>query len=193
MSNSDDDLLWQLEKNARPLAQIISYSSLRGIYGFFLLTGRLCIGQRTLAAGSGALLYVGKTESSQQKRDVGEHLADGQTGHSTLRRSLGSLLREELNLRPRSRSDTEKSTRRFTHFRFDDAGEKQLTRWMKENLGVGFCELPDLVIPELEECETRLIRLARPPLNIKDNRENPYLAELKSARKHCAALAREPA
>jgi hypothetical protein len=191
MSDSDDDLLRQLEKSARPLTEVASYSRRPGIYGFFLLTGRLCIGRETLTTGNGALLYIGKTESSQQKRDVGEHLADGQTGRSTLRRSFGSLLREELNLRPQPRSDTEKSTRRFTNFKFDTAGEERLTAWMKNHLGLGFCELPDLTIPELKTREKRLIRSAKPPLNIDSNSESPYLAALKSAREQCAALARE--
>lgn len=192
MSRSDsDELLEQLAKEAEPVAQISCYSSKPGIYGFFLLKGCLCFARETLAAGNGVLLYLGKTESSQKKRDVGEHLADGQTGHSTLRRSLGSLLREELNLKPRPRSDTEKSTKRFTNFKFEAAGEERLTAWMKNHLSLGFCALPDLTIPELVEREKRLIRFSKPPLNILNNLESPYRAELKSAREHCAALASE--
>jgi hypothetical protein len=192
MSKSDnDELLQRLEENAEPVEEITSYSSEHGIYGFFLLKGYLCIGRQRSAAGCGALLYLGKTESSSVNRDAGEHLTDGQTGHSTLRRSLGALLREQLNLLPRPRSDTERSPRRFTHFRFDSAGEGQLTAWMKEHLSLGFCELPDLTIPELEACERRLIKSAKPPLNIKDNPEGPYRAELKSARKYCVGLAQE--
>jgi hypothetical protein len=186
-----DELLRQLGEVARPVAEIMSYSIQKGIYGFFLLEGRLCIGGQTFESGKGALLYIGKTESSQKLRDAGEHLADGQTGRSTLRRSLGALLREELNLRPQSRSDTEKSTKRFTNFKFDASGEKRLTAWMKKHLGLGFCELPDFTIPELEDCEKGLIRSAKPPLNIDDNPESPYRSDLKSARKHCATLAQE--
>jgi hypothetical protein len=94
------EFLRRLEENAKPLAEITSYSRLPDIYGFFLLKGCLKIGRRELVAGDGALLYIGKTESSQKARDAGEHLADAGTGHSTLRRSLGALLREELNLKP---------------------------------------------------------------------------------------------
>ena len=82
-------VLWQLEENAKPLAEITSYSGKRGIYGFFLLKGWLCVGRQRFTAGKGVLLYLGKTESSQKKRDAGEHLTDGETGRSTLRRIFG--------------------------------------------------------------------------------------------------------
>jgi hypothetical protein len=188
-SNNKDELLQKLEGNARPVAETTFYSGLRGIYGFFLLKGCLCIGRQEFAARNGALLYLGKTESSQKERDAGQHLADGETGHSTLRRSLGALLREQLDLKPQPRSDSEKSKRRFTHFRFDAAGEERLTAWMRKHLGLGFCELPDLTIPELRDREKKLIKSAMPALNIVHNSESPYCAELKLARKHCASLA----
>jgi hypothetical protein len=81
------------------------------------------------------LLYIGKTESSQEERDVGEHLANGKTGQSTPRRSLGALLREQLNLRPQPRSHSEMSEKRFTNYKFDEAGEEALTAWMKKHFG----------------------------------------------------------
>jgi hypothetical protein len=192
MSQSNNgELLQQLEKHAEPVAQIMFYSVHPGIYGFFLLKGCLPIGRETFEGRNGVLLYVGKTESSQQKHCADEHLANGQTGRSTLRRSLGALLREQLNLTPRPRSDNEKGSKRFTNYKFDSAGEERLTAWMKEHLSLGFRELPDLTILELKAREKRLILSAKPPLNIKDNPENPYRAELKVARSHCAALARE--
>ena len=187
----DDELLQQLEEDAEPV-EIASYSSEQGIYGFFLHSGSLPVGVETLAAAkSSVLLYIGKTESSQEDRDVGEHLTDGKTGSSTVRRSLGALLREQLNLKPQPRSATEKSAKRFTNYKFDAAGEGALTVWMKKHLSLSFCELADLKIPELRALEKRLIGLAKPPLNIQDNSESPYLADLESARAHCAALARE--
>lgn len=193
MSQSDsDELLWHLEKHAQPVAQTTCYSTLPGIYGFFLLKGCLRIGRETFAGGNGVLLYVGKTESSQQSHCADEHLASGQTGRSTLRRSLGALLRQQLSLRPRPRSDSEKGTKRFTNYKFDATGEERLTAWMKDHLSLGFFELPDLTIAQLGARENNLIKSAKPPLNIKDNPESPYRAELKSARSHCAALAREP-
>jgi hypothetical protein len=190
-SENNDQLLQRLEKNAEPVAEITSYSMDRGIYGFFLLKGSLRIGEQVFAPGKGALLYLGKTESSQKVRDAGEHLANGGTGNSTLRRSLGALLREPLNLKPRPRSDSETAGRQFTNFRFEAEGEERLTAWMKKHLSLGFCKLPALTVSELRVREKGLIKSATPALNIGHNPESPYLAELKLARKHCASLARE--
>ncbi len=189
--NRKDEILRQLAENAKPVAEITSYSIDRGIYGFFLRKGCLSVRGQKSAAGNGALLYLGKTESSQKVRDAGQHLADGGTGHSTLRRSLGALLREQLNLKPQPRSDSETSTRRFTNFKFDAAGEERLTAWMKNHLSLGFCELTELTITELRACEKGLIKPAKPALNIVHNPEGPYRAELKSARGECVRLARE--
>jgi hypothetical protein len=178
MSKSDNEnieLLQQLEENAEPVAEITSYSTDRGIYGFFLLKGCLCIGRQRLATGTSALLYLGKTESSQKVRDAGQHLADGGTGRSTLRRSLGALLREQLNLIPQPRSTSETSKRRFTHFKFDTEGEKRLTAWMKEHLSLGFCKMPE-TISELRAREKELIKSSMPAMNILHNPESPYLA-----------------
>jgi hypothetical protein len=195
MSKCDnkDELLQQLEKNAESIAEITSFSIECGIYGFFLLKGYLCIGQHKLAARKDTLLYLGKTESSQEERDAGQHLADGGTGHSTLRRSLGSLLREELQLKPQPRSDKEKTKRRFTNYKFDPIGEEQLTKWMNDHLGIGFCKLPELTITQLRACEKGLIKSAMPALNLQHNRESPHFAELKLARAFCADLARKKA
>lgn len=186
-------LLLKLRENAEPVSEITSYSKDRGLYGFYLLKGCLCIGRQKLEAGNDALLYVGKTESSQKVRDAGQHLADGGTGRSTLRRSLGALLREQLNLIPQPRSESETSPRRFTNFKFDAAGEMQLTKWMKEHLSLGFYELPELTIAELRKHEKELIESARPALNIRHNPESPYRTEVELARKRCAGLVRERA
>jgi hypothetical protein len=189
----ENKLLHWLEKNAKPVAEIISYSIDRGIYGFFLLKGCIWIRGHEFAAGNNVLLYLGKTESSQKVRDAGQHLADGGTGHSTLRRSLGALLREQLNLKPQPRSDSEASDRRFTNFKFDDAGEERLTSWMRNHLSLGFCDLPKLTIVELRAREKGLIKSLMPALNITHNPESPHCAELKLVREHCACLARESA
>jgi hypothetical protein len=193
MNNGEEraELLRRIERSAAPVAAVTSYSRHRGIYGFFLLSGCLRIGQREITPGSSVLLYLGKTESSQAARDAGEHLADGETGRSTLRRSLGALLLEQLNLKPCPRSDSEKSMRRFTNFKFDPLGEERLTAWMRKHMGVGFCPLPELTIAELKERERGLIASTVPPLNIQHNPGNPHRGELEMARKRCSCLALE--
>lgn len=178
---------------AKSVAEVSSYSMVRGVYAFFLVKGSLTIGQRVFGADSGTPLYIGKTESRQKARDADQHLSDEGTGSSTLRRSLGAILLEQLRLKPEARSDSETTERRFTNYKFDTAGEEQLTKWMSDHLSLAFCELPKLTIPELRACEKRLIRSASPPLNILHNSGSLFYADLKRARKHCVALAREAA
>ncbi|MGA8184758.1 MAG: hypothetical protein WB819_14085, partial [Terriglobia bacterium] len=125
-----DQLLQQLTEKARPVSETEKFSKHRGIYAFFLSQGCLHIGEQKITPGRDKPLYIGKTESSQKARDLGQHLADGGTKHSTLRRSLGALLREQLKLKPKPRSTTETSPRRYTNFKFDAKGEAKLTKWM---------------------------------------------------------------
>jgi hypothetical protein len=192
--NNGCELLGQLAgASARSVAEISSYSMVRGVYAFFLVKGSLAIGQRVFAANSGTPLYIGKTESSQKARDAGQHLCDEGTGSSTLRRSLGAILLAHLRLKPGARSDSETTGRRFTNYKFDPAGEERLTKWMNDHLSLAFCELPKLTTPELRTYEERLIRSTAPPLNILHNLGSPFYVDLRLARKRCVALAREAA
>lgn len=184
-----DQLLQQLAEYAGPISENTAFSKYPGIYGFFLSNGCLHIGERKLTAGKDILLYIGKTESSQRARDARQHLADEGTGYSTLRRSLGALLLDQLSLKPRPRGDSANSARRFTHFRFDAEGEAKLTKWMMENLKLGFLVFRESDCDKLKDCEQALIKSARPPLNIHHNPDKPCRKELKSLRKHCARLA----
>ena len=95
-----EQLLQRLAEKAKPVSETEELSKHRGIYGFFLSKGCLHIGDQKITPGRDKPLYIGKTESSQKARDLGQHLADEGTKHSTLRRSLGALLREQLKLKP---------------------------------------------------------------------------------------------
>lgn len=186
-----DQLLRRLAENCVPISENMVFSRNPGIYGFFLSKGSLHIGDQKIAAGRDTLLYIGKTESSQKARDARQHLADGGTGFSTLRRSFGALLLKELKLKPRPRGGTETSPCRFTHFRFDAKGEAKITKWMMENLTLGFLDFRNSDCSKLKDCEQAMIRSAKPPLNILHNPDNPYRKGLESLRKHCGRLARE--
>jgi GIY-YIG catalytic domain len=186
-----EQLLQRLAGKAKPLLGPEEFSKHPGIYGFFLSRGCLHIGDQKITPGRDKPLYIGKTESSQKARDLKQHLSDGGTGYSTLRRSLGALLREQLNLKPRPRSTTETSPRRFTNFKFAAAGEAELTGWMKENLRLGFCEFSGLESEALSDCEKELIKSATPALNILHNPKSQYRVALRDARRRCACLARK--
>ena len=81
----------------------------------------------------GTILYIGKSDSSIKKRTINTHFKDQKTGSSTLRRSLGAILKDELNLDPITRSMKEK---RFRDFAFINESEKMLTNWMTDNLSI---------------------------------------------------------
>ena len=135
---------------------------------------------------SPATLYVGKAEDSIRKRVTGTHLVRSRTGSSTLRRSIGALLREKLDLHPQPRSH-KRSERDITNYKFDPAGEARLSEWIEANVYV--YAVPSSTPAATEE---KLIREHRPPLNLK-GWVNPDGVMTKAARKQCADLARTAA
>src|SRR5438094_199129 len=81
------------------------------------------------------LLYIGMS-SDLAYRDFDTHFSSSGTGYSTLRRTLGALLKQHLQLCavPRGKSE---SPSNFTCYRFLSEGEDRLTRWMEHNLEIG--------------------------------------------------------
>ena len=77
----------------------------------------------------GDIIYVGKTESGIKNRIVKTHFKDGRTNFSTLRRSLGAILIENLNLKP---------IPNIRDYKFIHESEKELTDWMIKNLFISF-------------------------------------------------------
>lgn len=138
----------------------------------------------------GKIIYIGKTLSSQEKRDEKTHFKSGGTKNSTLRRSLGAILREKLQLIPIPRSYTEKTEKRFTNYCFDERGEKLLTEWMRDNLSLSFWEFEGSV-NEIEAIETDIIQQLIPILNLKNNNKNLWKEEIKALRKTCSELAKQ--
>src|SRR5690554_342466 len=88
-----------------PFSKIYSFSDDPGIYAIFFTGKNFPI--KDYFPGEDEILYIGKTESSSRSRDLKTHFASGKTGSSTLRRTLGALLREELLLKPVPRSEKE--------------------------------------------------------------------------------------
>ncbi len=116
------------------------------------------------------------------ERDLKTHFSTGTTGSSTLRRSLGAILRQQLALQPRPRGQAT-SRRDYTHYCFDEAGEERLTKWMNAHLRLGVHKLSG---PKAIEGE--LIRLARPPLNL-TKWKNPWGPTLRALRAECVRQA----
>lgn len=182
------NLLGELVSSVIPIAATTAYSDQPGIYGVFFLGDEFPLPDANISKNT--LVYIGKTESSQITRDLKQHLADSETGHSTLRRTFAALIRTQLELRPCSRSETEKTDKRFVNYRLDDEGERRLTAWMRKNLGLAFAACT-CSVADIRRLEHEMIHTAVPPLNLLGNPTNPYLKKIKAARASCVAIARQ--
>ncbi len=127
-----------------------------GVYAFFLSNGSELEG---FCLKNMSTLYVGMTASSLKVRN---HFHHRDSGFSTLRRSLGAILKGRLNLEviPRGSGN---SASDYRNFRFTEKGEEDLTSWMKEHLTYSFVVLQS----EIERIERELIDDLCPPLNLK--------------------------
>lgn len=133
-----------------------------------------------------SIIYIGKTESSQAKRDQKTHFATGKTGTSTLRRTIGAILCRQESLKPipkKSISDDKPSD-----FKFNLDSEEKITKWMEKNLALSFYPYPKSH-SEIEELETRIIQEIKPALNLQKNKKNPLNKDIKTLRKKCASIA----
>lgn len=181
-----DKIIKQLKSGRKNYLEIKDFSDQPGIYSIFFS------GNKFLVEGANPkeneIIYVGKTESSQKSRDADTHFKSGKTGSSTVRRSIGSLLREEFKLEPIPRNDSDFLAGRTSHYKFDPAGEEIITHWMQSNLALSFYEYPKSRT-EIVNLETKLIHKLIPILNIDKNPNNPYGKYLANQRKKCARLA----
>jgi hypothetical protein len=103
------------------------------------------------------LLYLGASEESIRGRIL-KHLK-GNSRMSSLRRTVGVLLREQLSL---SLCEADR-----TNFHFGD-GEARLSRWIAENSAFAFIETHDAF-----RLEKFLIQMLGPPLNLSHRRRHP--------------------
>jgi hypothetical protein len=151
----------------------------KGVYAIFLREGASING---VSFGSSRLLYIGKSESSLKARN---HFRYEFSSSSTLRRTLGALLKTELNLLAKPRKCPGKaSDRDITNFRFDQ--EKKLTEWMEKNLEFNYVLIEDKVVSDIERS---CISTHQPPLNLTlwKNKQSRFI---KTLRKVCRDEAR---
>lgn len=150
-----------------------------GVYAFFLRDPGALPGVDESADG---IIYIGLSTNLAQ-RDVDTHFRAGQSGFSTLRRTLGALLIADLGLQPRPRGFGA-SDSNYRSYRFDEAGEERRSAWMRGHLDVALQPVADP-----KQLERALVAIARPPLNL-TLWANPDAAAIKAARKACVAAAR---
>lgn len=111
----------------------------------------------------------------------------GRTGYSTIRRSLTALLWNRYDLVPIPRSQDESDLERFSNYAIDEASDEKLDQWMAENLQVALLPLPS---EQVASTLAGLIAYNAPLLNLQNNPENKYGAEIKLYRKKCEEAAR---
>jgi hypothetical protein len=179
-----------LRENLIIFRDITSFSKNPGIYAIGFDGDRFPLISAKDSITSGDIIYIGKSESSQVKRDVKTHFQPGMTGSSTVRRSIGAILREDLDLVPMPRSFTETSGKRFTSYCFNEKGEEVLTNWMKKNLSLSFWDYHGLK-DDLESIEIVVIQKLEPIINLKNNPRNQWKKEIMDFRKMCSKMAKD--
>jgi len=153
-------------------------SEREGVYAFFLQPRGLLL---PIQPGPERVLYVGVTKDGLEVRNHFEI----NTGFSTLRRSLGAILRRELALRAVPRSGGAKPNPSHYMFAFD--GEEIVSRWMRANLLASFVPIEG---QDMEKLEAQLITDLQPPLNL-TGWPNPQRALIKKLRARCVQEAGE--
>lgn len=165
----------------------LDYPSKKGIYCF-----RLTKDSKLKNFGSfNDVLYVGIAKESLNSRDIKTHFNSKRTGTSTLRRSIGAILKIDFKLcaLPRSESRTDQD---IYCYKFNIDGEEKLSEWMKNNLQVGYCVIENVEYDKLRELEEEVIKYLKPSLDL-DRRTrhlNVHAVELDRLRKICQEEAR---
>jgi hypothetical protein len=116
------------------------------------------------------LLYVGSSENLY-RRIATIHLVGKEKVLSTLRESLGAMLRTELRLQAHPRHDT---------YWFGEKGEQRLDRWLKKHAQVAW-----ITARASEAVEDELIKGLVLPLNRRGNKTHPFYERLGELRKAC--------
>ncbi len=178
-----------IQINSKGFAQHRDYPNKPGLYAFSLTDSA------TLKefGNAGQVIYVGKAEDSLKQRDLNTHFKDGRTGNSTLRRSIGAILKAELGATAFSRNGTLESPN-IDNYKFDNIAEVKLSKWMKDNLLIGYwvyhAESETEILRAIEE---QLIIALKPTLDL-DKRTrhfNKHAPALTTLRNICKEEARQ--
>lgn len=149
-----------------------------GVYAYFLTEGA-SLGD--IETRPDRLLYVGMTEDGL---DVRNHFGKQSSGFSTFRRSLGAILKDQLDLSAMPRSQGPSKTNSL-NYAFAGNGEASLSKWMEGNLLASFVSVQSSDISQLEKA---LITQMEPPLNLTDWK-NPQRNRIKELRARCVTEA----
>lgn len=151
-----------------------------GVYAIYLRTKGLLT---PFAEAGNGLIYIGLS-TNLANREFEQHFSSKNTGFSTLRRSLGALLKRRLGLRAISRAPGPSVTN-VRNYAFLPEGEARLTVWMRKNLEVGVYASSKYL-----DLENWLVSELKPLLNL-NKWPNPHRAAIKRLRKVCADEVRQ--
>ncbi len=159
------------------------YPNRPGLYAFTLSTGA----QLKHFGKGNQIIYVGKAEESLKQRDFNTHFNDKRTGNSTLRRSIGAILKAELEATAFSRNGTLIKSN-INHYKFDKKTEDKVSQWMKDNLLIGYWEYNvNNEKDTLREKEIALTIALKPTLDLdkKTQKYNIHAEALTALRQIC--------
>lgn len=150
-----------------------------GILAVSLVSGAELMVQNQKLQG---IIFVGQTKSIYT-RAKNQHFRSGRTDSSTLRRTIGAILKDQLDLTaiPRPGSLLRKD---YSHYRFTEEGEKRLTRWMVDNLTVSWVRVGD----HLLDTRKAVIKEVKPPLCLQ-HYLNPLKPEIQNLIDKCVTEA----
>jgi len=173
----------KLIRNASHIDKADSFEAKPGVYAFFFNGKEFLLSN--YKPKKNEIIYLGKTQSSGISRVLKTHFGTGNTGSSTVRRTVGALLREKLKLAPIPRNNTDLGRNKMI-FKFEERSEIRLTKWMRDNLLVSFVPLLEKDVPTTEKL---IIKTLNPVLNIEGNSNGQFYKLLKESRKECAKIA----
>ena len=157
-----------------------SFPKKSGIYALFLKKGSDLKGYSVPDDG---LIYVGSTDNLAERAHE-NHFNSDSTGFSTLRRTIGAIMKEDFSLKSIPRSPGPSETN-FKNYKFLATGEKLLTDWMRNNLEIGYCS----IFEDYENVEKEMLKSLRPILNLKGC-DNTYKKQIMELRKLCSEEAK---
>src|SRR5271170_1929998 len=133
-----------------------------------------------LSSRADGLLYIGMTTDDSGARN---HFEVASSGFSSPRRSLGALLKGDLQLTAIPRSNGATRTN-WTNYRFSDEGEARLTRWMTKHLRANHVPIA-AGKTTIEHIEKHLIRDLTPALNLRGVPKSANRHKIEEMRRLC--------
>lgn len=170
-----------LHSTKKTLHSHTDYPRVPGLYAFFLSENA----DKFEYATPGQIMYIGISKDSLHDRDFNQHFKTGKTGSSTLRRSIGAIMKNQLNLTAIPRGG-ENDSKRFENYKFSE--EQKLTDWMVGNLKIGYwVPASQLSYTQLRGVEMEITKLLKPLLDLdhRTKRFNPFAGQLVQLRNIC--------